>query len=148
MAVHMSGNWINVRRGDRAFNVLTNMCDYFELGQSDSDDIWLEGQIVEGEFIFNGRLYTADGQVGTVIDGFPKAVAPDGWTQRKRLDVEGYKLVDANDEAIFSYRVEDNICSVDVNLFQADGTLAAHGGQAGLIAHVPTRLGRGGIQVS
>ena len=68
----MRNNWINVRPGQRAFNVLTNMCDYFQIGRPDDDDVWLEGQIVEGEFLFNGRLYLHNGQVGTVIDSFPK----------------------------------------------------------------------------
>jgi len=48
---------------------------------------------------------------------------------------------------VFSYHVDENICFVDVNLYKADGTLAAHGGQGGLVSHIPTMLGRNGIVI-
>ncbi|WP_156397167.1 hypothetical protein [Sphingomonas sp. Root1294] len=145
MMASMSGNWINVRPGDPAFNVLTNMCDYFELGNSSGNDVWLEGRIVEGEFVFNGRLYLKNGKLGTLIDSFPKGPVQEGWTQRRKLDADGYELLDEHGEVIFGYHVDGKICVVDVNLYKANGELAAHGGQGGMVSHVPTKLGRNGI---
>lgn len=143
-----AGNWIGVRPGDPAFNVLSNMCDYFEIGQRDGDDVWLEGQIVQGEFIFNGRLYLQGGQMGTVIDNFPKGPVQNGWSQRRRLDGDGYELLDQNGERVFAYQIRDNVCLVDMALYNATGELAAHSGQGGFVVHVkPVRMGRHGIVV-
>jgi hypothetical protein len=79
----MQGNLFNVRPGEPAFNVHTNLCDYFQIGQRIGDDLWLEGQIIgpENEFVFNGRLFSKNGHVGTILDNFPKASAPEGWTR-------------------------------------------------------------------
>lgn len=148
MSNTMINNWINVRKGDRAFNILSNMCDYFQLGLESSGDIWLEGKIVEGEFIFNARLFLHDGDYGTLIDNFPKGPTPQGWTQNRRLDCEGFELLDNRGETVFKYHVDENVCHIDVNLFKADKTLAAHGGQGGLVSHVPTMLGRNGIHIA
>lgn len=147
MAMTMRDNWFDVKPGDPAFNVLTNMCNYFQLGVPAGDDVWLEGEVVEGEFVFNGRLYLHNGNVGTVIDSFPKGPTPDGWTQRRKPEVEGYELLDGRGEVVFSYHVEGSTCVVDVNLYKKDGTLAAHGGQGGLVAHVPVMIGRNGILI-
>ncbi len=56
MAHIMGGNWLNVRPGDPAFNVMSNMCDYFELGSRNGDDLWLTGDIVgeAREFVLTG----------------------------------------------------------------------------------------------
>jgi hypothetical protein len=80
----MSRNWINVRPGDPAFTVGTNICDWFELGTKAGADYWLEGQIVgEGEYLFNGRLFLPGvTEAGTLIDNFPKGPTPKGWTKR------------------------------------------------------------------
>lgn len=147
MSTFMRGNLINVYPGQSAFNLMTNLCDYFELGNREGNDVWLEGQIVDGEFIFNGRLFLHDGSFGTVIDSFPKGPAPQGWTQRRRMDAEGYELVDSRGERIFSYHIEGKICFVDVNLYTASGQLAAHSGQDGFVTNIRTRLGRSGMLI-
>ncbi len=82
---------------------MSNLCDYFEIGNRQGDDVWLEGLIVEGEFLFSGRLYLHDGSMGTIIDTFPKGPTLEGWSQRRRTDSEGYELVDPRGETIFSY---------------------------------------------
>jgi hypothetical protein len=73
---------------------MSNICDYSEIG-APGDDIWLEGQIVEEEFIFSGRLFLHDGSAGTIIDGFSKGPVPAGWTKRPRVDGEGYELLNS-----------------------------------------------------
>ena len=132
MAIIMSGNVVSGGPPER-FNIMSNLTPYFEIGEKEGVDVWLEGQIAEGEFVFNGRLYLQDGQFGTVIDNFPKGPAPTGWTQRRRLDVDGYELLDGRGERVFAYHVEGKVCFVDVNLYKADGSLAAHPGQGGLV---------------
>lgn len=144
----MGNNRIDVRPGDPCFNILSNLCDYFELGKAEGADVWLEGQVIEGEHIFNGRLFAADGSSRTIIDNFPNGSVPDGWQQRRRMDVDGYELLDARGETVFSFHVDDQkICHVDVNLYKADRSVAAHSGQGALVTHVPTRLGRNGILI-
>lgn len=140
-----SDNWFYVLPGEPAFNVMSNMCGSFLLGDPHGDDVWLHGDIVgeEAEFVFNGRLFLADGKGGTVIDNFPKSV-PHGWTRRQRMDESGYELVDARGEVVFGYQViENGICQVTVNLYRKDGTLAAHPGQGGLVSD-GINLGFGG----
>ena len=146
MALHMRGNRINYNPGGPAFDVMTNLCDYFRFGTEGGDDIWLEGRIVDGEFVFNGRLFLHDGSGGVVIDSFPKADVLNGWTQERRMDAEGYRLLDPRGETAFSYFVEDNICKVDANLYDKNGELVVTAGQGGLVA-VNTNgiIGRGGI---
>lgn len=137
--------------GQPAFNVLSNICDYFELGTREGMDLWLEGDIVgpEGEFVFNGRLFLPDGRAGTVIDNFPKGPVESGWTTRRSLNHDGYELVDQNNEVIFAFRVDENkLCHVVVNLYRADGVLAAHGGQDSLVTKgISVRIGRNGIRI-
>ena len=149
MSSDFSRNYIGVRPGDRAFDVVNNLVDYFCIGEEKGEDVWLEGQIVDGEFVFNARLFLRDGKMGTLIDSFPKGPLPDGWQQRPRFDVEGFELLDEDGELIFSYHVDDNLCVVDANLYRANGELAAHSGQGGLVLHKPVtaKLGRQGIRI-
>ena len=140
-----TNNWFGVMPGQPAFNILSNFCNYFEIGRREGEDVWLEGQIVQGEFLFNGRLYLPSGELGTVIDNFPKSPAPKGWKQRRRLDAVGYELLDQNDERLFAYHIEGPVCVVDVNLTRSNGELAAHPGQGGIALHVPAVLGRPGM---
>jgi len=144
------GNSCNFPPGYKGFNLLSNLCDYFEIGSKAGDDIWLEGEMVGPgqEYLFNGRLYHSDGMAGEIIDSFPKAV-PAGWTKRKSLDCEGYDLIDHNGELVFGYRINENgVCDVQVSLHRADGTIAAAAGQGGLVTQgVPVMVGRGGIKI-
>lgn len=109
------------------------------------EDVWLEGKIVEGEFLFNGRLYLKNGAFGTLIDSFPKGPVQQGWTKRLKLD--GYELLDGQGEVIFGFHMEGKTCVIDVNLYKANGDLAAHGGQGGMVSHVRTKLDRNGMLI-
>lgn len=143
--VRNSCNW---QPGMRGFDLLTNMCDYFEIGSKAGEDVWLEGQMVgpDGEYLFNGRLFHRGGHGGVVIDSFPKAV-PDGWTKRPSLDGDGYDLIDDQGELIFGYRIRpDGVCAVSLSLYKEDGTVAATSGQGGLVIEgVQAMIGRNGI---
>lgn len=143
----ISNMWLGVRPGDRAFSVLTNMCDYFRVGTEDGEDVWLEGQIVDDDFVFNGRLFMHNGQGGTVIDNFPKSPAPEGWTREPSMDGEGYTLRDPRGELVFSYHVNGKTCVVKLDLYRSNGTPAVHGGQGGLVIDVPALLGRNGVAI-
>lgn len=120
-----------------AFNVFSNRCSSFRLGHAEGQDVWLEGKIVDGEFVFNGRLFMPDGVIGAVLDKFPIGPAPAGWTKRRRLNDRGFELLDQQGEVLFAYRLEGATCFVDVNLYDSSGDLAAHGGRDGLVVHVP-----------
>jgi hypothetical protein len=123
---------------------MSNRCNYFELGNADGDDLWLEGKIIDGEFIFNGRLFMHDGSQGVVIDSFPKAEVLSGWSQERRMDAEGYRLIDPRGETVFSYFVEGTTCKVDASLYKKSGELAVTAGQDGLVAiNIIGKLGKG-----
>src|SRR3990167_5895442 len=119
MASRMSRNLINVRPGDPAFLISTNLCDYFELGDRAGVDYWLEGLIVgpPPEFVFNGRIYVKGHGQGTIIDNFPRGPTPSGWTKRALLNGNGYELVSGN-ETLFGFEeLPGHICRVTVNLY-------------------------------
>lgn len=146
----MSMNRINVRPGDSAFVIGTNLCEWFELGNKTSTDYWLEGNIVgpPPEFIFNGRIYVPGiSAAGTVIDNFPKGPDPTGWTKRPRLAGNGYELVDEKGKVLFGYEVlAGNICHVTVNIYAADGAMVAETLPDQFLLHRhPAKIGRGGI---
>jgi hypothetical protein len=148
----MKQNRINVRPGDPAFSIGSNLCDYFELGVRSGTDYWLEAQIVgAGEFLFNGRIFIPGiSEVGTVIDNFPRGPAPNGWTKRQRPDSKGYELVSGN-KTLFGYRVDQTatpsrLCLVTVNLYTANGELVAESLSDEFRLHRhPAMIGRGGI---
>src|SRR5438105_1799485 len=153
----MRDNWINVRPGDPAFVIATNICEWFELGARQGTDYWLEAQIVgEGEFLFNGQLFLPSvAEEGTLIDNFPKGPTPQGWTKRPRVDGAGYEL-EKDGTVLFGYRVvatpipgrnvESRLCFVTVNLYDAKGGLVAESlpDEFRLHRH-PAKIGRGGI---
>jgi hypothetical protein len=152
----MSNNWINVRPGDPALCISTNICDWFELGEPAGQDYWLEGEVVDDEFIFNGRLFLPGiAQAGTIIDNFPKGPTPTGWTKRPRVDEEGYEL-ESGGNILFGYRVADialpggktaRICFVTVNIYSAGGDLVAESlGDEFRLHRSPASIGRGGIR--
>ena len=92
----LAGNLINVRPGEPAFAVSTNLCDWFELGDRAGTDYWLEGNIVgSGEFVFNGRLYLPSaGVAGTINDltgQFPEpdTASPDGCRMSVEMELIG-----------------------------------------------------------
>jgi hypothetical protein len=142
-----SKNNFNVHPGEPAFEIATNLCDWFELGIRDGNDYWLEGQIVgDGEFLFNGRLFLRNGTAGTIIDNFPRGPMPEGWTRRQRVDEEGYELISNDGVVLFGYRVHDKICHVAVNLYAVDGEIVAESVIDELrIYRPPMRIGRGGV---
>jgi hypothetical protein len=153
MPAMMSLNRINVRPGDPAFAIGTNLCEWFELGRKTGTDYWLEGDIVgtPPEFIFNGRIYMPGSSAsGTVIDNFPKGPVPTGWIKRQRISANGYDLVDTNDKILFGYEVlENDICHVTVNIYTSDGTLVAETLADRFLLHrSPAKIGRGGIVLS
>lgn len=148
MVVMMRGNHFGTAPDGSCFDVLTNIADEFEFGSEAGGDLWLQGRIIDGQFIFNGRLFTQAGKVGAIFDSFPAKQAPEGWVQRRRLDVEGYELINGDGAVIFSFSVDEKVCTVDVDLYQADGSLGVHRGQGGLICHVPATIGGGGLRIA
>lgn len=148
MPTILAENWINVRRGQPAFVVSSNVCDWFEIGQRTGNDYWLEGSVVgDGEFVFNGRLFVRDGGgAGTMIDNFPRAAAPQGWTKHAQPDSEGYKLVADDGTVLFAYSIVDRLCLVAANLYAANNDLIAESLPGEFRLHRgPARIGRNGI---
>lgn len=154
MPAVFGGNLINVRWGDPAFSVATNLCDYFSLGTEEGEGHWIEGQMVgpDKEIVFNGRIFfppsnAAEAVNGEIIDNFPRGPVPAGWTRYQRDN--GYDLVDRNGRTLFGYTVgDDGTCVVTVNIYTAEGELAAESTDGSLLVHKgPARLGRNGIAI-
>jgi hypothetical protein len=138
-------NSFNVRPGDPAFEIATNLCDVFELGTEGGNGHWLHAHIVEGEFLFSGRLFARGRLAGTVLDNFPKAT-PEGWTRRQRVDGEGYELVDKDGMVLFGYRVDNKVCRVTVNIYDSSGEIVAESAPDELrVYQPPMRIGRSGV---
>jgi hypothetical protein len=139
MAAVLASNWLNAKPGDPAFAIATNITNWFNLGEKNGQDFWLEGEIVgDGEFLFNGRLFLPHGHAssaGTIIDSFPKAPAPLGWTKQPRIEEDGYNLISDDGKTIlFGYRIieyqipstkPNRICLVTANIYTANGLLVA-----------------------
>jgi hypothetical protein len=142
------GERSGVSEGQPAFDLLSNRCDFFEIGQREGEDVWLQGELAgpDKEFVFNGRLFSADGGHATVIDGFPKSDVADGWTKQQDLDTGGYSLKDQNGETVFGFSVVDTVCYVTVGLHRKDGGFAAIPGQGGLVTDgaITVKIGQGG----
>lgn len=114
-------------------NLLSNLCSRFTLGNIEGEDVYLDGRIVDGQPVFNGRLFLPNGGAGTVIDNFPRGPVQEGWTQRRSLDRPGFDLVSNQDEVIFGYYVDGDTCFVMTNLYRMNGDVAAHPGQGGIV---------------
>jgi hypothetical protein len=96
------------------------------------------------EPVFNGRLFSADGEHATIIDGFPKSSLATGWTKQQNLETGGYTLKDSNGETVFGYSIKDRVCYVTVGLHSRDGGFAAVPGQGGLVTNnVRVQIGKG-----
>ena len=137
------------------FHIGSNRLQYFEIGERLSNTLWLEGDSVgtknTPEFVFNGRLYLpAIKTAATIIDNFPRAPAPDGWTIVKHVHYEGYDLVsEKTGETIFGFRVDSKVCFITTNLYGSQSELWAESSQDALILHrAPARLGTYGIRLS
>lgn len=135
--IGFSGNNFIFTGVTKYFDFMGNKVPGFELGVEAGDDVWLQGKVIEGEFIFNGRLFLQDQKGGTIIDNFPKGDPQPGWKKKLNLDGSGYVLVDKNDEVIFAYRIMGDTCRVDISLYRADGSIAATAGQGGVQIFVP-----------
>lgn len=126
---------IDMRRPQGAmFNLQSNLVPYFCIGDPAGDDVFLEGKLLDGEPIFNGRLFLSDGNFGTVIDTFPKPQKLENWIQRRDVNTGSYELVHPSGELVFKFGTKGNICTVETNIYKRDGTVALTGGPSALVA--------------
>lgn len=149
------GESSGVVSGEAAFDLMSNRCDFFEIGEEAGEDVWLQGVVAgdEGqeEFVFNGRLFSKNGGSATLIDGFPKSDPPAGWSKHPDINGDGWELRDEAGETVFGFSKVDNICFVKLGLHNADGAFAAIPGQGGLITNnikVQIGTGSGAIKIS
>jgi hypothetical protein len=120
-------NWIHIRPGSPAFVISNNACDYFELGDRQGADHWLEGRVEGpvGEFVFNGRVFPPDGGEAVALRDFPKGEPPAGCTRQPLARGEGYELV-RDGVVLFGFEVfAGRLCRVRVDIYAADGELVA-----------------------
>jgi hypothetical protein len=163
MPTILANNWICATPGQPALVISTNITDCFELGRQQGTDYWLEAKVVDGEFLFNGRLFLSQAErsagtrsAGTIIDNFPKGPAPAGWTRHPHVDEEGYDL--KSDVTLFGYRVvpwqipgthiQSRLCLVTVNIYAADGGVVAESLPDQFLLHrSPANIGTQGISL-
>ncbi|MBD3747637.1 MAG: hypothetical protein IE932_15645 [Sphingopyxis terrae] len=137
MATTLSGNSVS-NGADRRFDIGSNLTPSFEIGIEASDDAWLKAEFVgpnKDEPLFNGRLFHGGegGGITTVIDNFPKADVPKGWTKEISLDSNGYALIDDLGNTLFSYiDTGEGDVLVTVKLYGANGQIVALSSPSGL----------------
>jgi hypothetical protein len=119
-------NWIHIRPGSPAFVISNNACDYFELGERDGGDFWLEGRVDgAGEFVFDGRVFAQASDEAVTLENFPKGKAPAGCTMQPLAEGEGFEIV-RDGVVLFGFEVlKGKLCRVISNIHAADGALVA-----------------------
>ena len=132
------------RDNRRLFLIGSNLISRFKIGD-EKLGYWLTGQFVGEDLtpLFSGKLYLPSGVAGgTIIDNFPKAADPGGWTRAPAVGQEGYDLKNDAGEILFGYRIAGNVCRVVTNVYDDKGELAASASDGGLIVRKgPAQIG-------
>lgn len=151
MALAMAHNRINVRAGDRAFIVASNLCDLLQIGAQDTAYLLVAEMVgPDKEFLFNGRLFVpGHDRPGTIIDNFPKGPTPKGWAKYPLVDGNGFTLIEpASNITLFGFEEIDNICHIITNLYDETGAIVAETLPDNFLVHRgPAMIGRGGIVI-
>lgn len=138
MPTVLSNNVFLGGNNNRLFYMGGNLCGKFQIGD-EKLGYWLRGQMVGDDLepVFNGKLYLPNGNGGgVIIDNFPKAATPDGWTRHQSSARDGYDLKNDAGEIIFGYRLRGNSCHVITNLYDDKGEkVASASDHSGLLVH-------------
>ena len=138
----MSGNYIFVEQGSKAYEVASNFTNYLELGTPGADpDYYFEAQIDNDEFIIDAVLREPSSPTPLrIVKSFPE-----GGPWKKDMLTNGWRIVDPNGELILGLEVNGNICHIKGKVKSRDGTLVAEDSNNNfLIYKGPAVLGRSG----
>ena len=117
MSVTMSGNYMFVRPGEKAFRVASNFTNYIELGAKGITPYYLEGKVESDEFVINASLLDARGKASCrIVDNFPQGP---GCT--KAMTPNGYRILSGSGELILAIEVNDEICLLMGTIYDPAG---------------------------
>lgn len=130
MVIRLVGNTFHTAGQVGFFQIGSNQCTRFRIGDPKTTKYLLIGQCVSSdqiEFVFNGTLFRrGDPRAAIIFDSFPKLPPPNGWVKNHKIDPSGYDLVNKDTgEVIFGYEVRGNKCLITVNLYDENGSTIA-----------------------
>jgi len=119
--MQISGNYLFVQPGQKAYKVSSNFTNYLELGVADITEYYLEARVENDAFLINAVLRDSDGaEACRVIDSFPQ-----GPECRREMTLTGYNIFDRLDRPVLGIAVDDNICVLQGTIYDADGLIVA-----------------------
>src|SRR5215207_6385834 len=121
MSMQISGNYLFVQPGQKAYKVSTNFTNYLELGVAEITEYYLEARIENHTSLINAVLRDANGEeVCRVIDNFPQ-----GTECRRDMIPNGYNIFDSAGNLVMGIAVVDNICVLQGVVYNANGEIIA-----------------------
>jgi hypothetical protein len=137
----MSGNYIFVQRGRKAFKVASNFMNYLELGAQGLTGYYIEARVENDEFLINAILLSPRGEVCcSIVNNFPKQP-----NCRKEMTPTGYRIVDGSDQLLFGIDVVGSVCRLRGTIYDGSGGIVAQDkGDDFLVFHGPAILGKSG----
>lgn len=144
MAVHLQGNYIFTRPGEKAFLVASNYVNYLELGRKSVTDYYLEAKIEKDEFLVSGTIYDSKGiPLCNIKENHVENIK--GNCVFEPLKDHGYEIVDRGN-VIFRLSLRDrNLCVLQGRFYDGSGNLIAEGDETDFrIFKGPAVLGKAG----
>ena len=141
MSVTVSGNYVFVQPGEKAFKVASNFTNYIELGAKGITHYYLEGKVESDEFVINASLLDARGKASChIVNNFPQ---PPGCT--KDMTRNGYRILSESGDLILAIEVNDKICLLRGTIYDSvGGIVAKYQDEDFLVFQGPAVLGKSG----
>ena len=141
MAAAITGNYVFVRPGQKAFKIASNYTNYVKLGIKGVTPYYLEGKVESDEFVINALLLDRNGKaVCEIVNNFPQ-----GQGCRRRITPQGYVVEDEQGNPLLEIKVVENLCLLKGTLYGPDGEIVARDSNDDfLVYHGPLVLGKSG----
>ena len=143
--MQLTGNYIFVRPGEKAFFVASNYVNYVELGNPVGRGFYLVAEIQDDEFLVSARLFGPDRQKlaevirNNVIEGSAKI---------QFIPLGGYELTTPDGTRLLRLEISGtggHICKLLGRFYDESGELIAAGDEEDLrIYRAPAVLGKSG----
>ncbi len=139
MSMVMTGNYILVEPGKKAFKVASNFTNYLELGARGTTSYYLEARIQNDEFLINATLLTPHGRsAARIVNNFPEQ--PDC---RKEMTPHGYRIIDNSGGLLLGIESRRNVCILRGTVYDSNGQIVAQDkGDDFLVYRGPAILGK------
>ena len=144
MSIVMTGNYIFVQGGEKAFKVASNFTNYLELGAQGITGYYLEARVENNEFLINATLLDPRGEiVCRIVNNFPER--PEC---RKEMTPNGYRITSVSGELLLGIEAHGNVCLLRGRVYETNGGIVAEDkGDDFLVYHGPAVLGKSGTSL-